>query len=300
MKRFSILFSILVILASNSLFSISLTPFKAKDGLASAQSQANKLRADAKLVSVATTSGSIPGVSGASFDYNFKNGKSNAWLYLFRSISPNDSLIAIGVVNVFVFIPQPVAIALIPENLINNSYTELASEISNNAINSDAMCESLLKDSKFNSLYLLDSNIKPSVCVLYQNTKDTFELKTNNPYWLTVFGSLANSDLTCFTDALTGETKCFTKAELNVEDSFKNNSFLYPNPASNFINIKFNIDANIENELAIFSSNGSLVKKVKFSDNLTNYSIADLANGSYIAIITSGDKSSVMPLVINK
>ncbi len=71
---------------------------------------------------------------------------------------------------------------------------------------------------------------------------------------------------------------------------------LYPNPASNELNIR-NVNGELISNIAIYAINGSLVKQVKSNNTYQNISVSDLQSGVYFIKVTSNDKVSNLKFI---
>lgn len=72
-------------------------------------------------------------------------------------------------------------------------------------------------------------------------------------------------------------------------NSLSNTIQLYPNPASNELNIH-NTTGELISNIAIYAINGSLVKEIKANNSSQNISVADLQSGVYFVKVTSNDR----------
>jgi hypothetical protein len=79
--------------------------------------------------------------------------------------------------------------------------------------------------------------------------------------------------------------------EIGFEDEMYT---LYPNPASEFVNIKLPENANVT--VKIFDLNGKLMKTVQLSEN-NEINISDISRGVYILDVFDGRKSTVQRLI---
>ena len=80
-----------------------------------------------------------------------------------------------------------------------------------------------------------------------------------------------------------------------VEDVVKSNFSIYPNPATNFINVS--ADETIE-KIAIFDIKGSLIFSKSYQQKRTSINISDFAKGMYTVKVLSMKNSSVQQLII--
>ena len=75
----------------------------------------------------------------------------------------------------------------------------------------------------------------------------------------------------------TGQENVPTDIESNVAENFS----IYPNPATDIVNIKSDSNA----ELAIFNATGKEVKRIRTNEGSTSINISDLPNGMYFIVI---------------
>ncbi len=75
---------------------------------------------------------------------------------------------------------------------------------------------------------------------------------------------------------------------------------IFPNPASEFVQIYKKHWANKEIKIEFYSISGSLVKESVIYKNNNRITISDLDNGSYIVKLISDNKSSIQKLLIRK
>jgi hypothetical protein len=85
-----------------------------------------------------------------------------------------------------------------------------------------------------------------------------------------------------------------------VSIDLKNNFALYPNPANDFIRVKYNFDN--QADLIIYDITGKLVKRESLIEGQTDYtfSIADLKSGVYFYSVNNGKDIVSMKKLIKK
>lgn len=126
-----------------------------------------------------------------------------------------------------------------------------------------------------------------------------------NPIY--VFGSAGTYTVTlivsnaCDSDTIT-DIIIITGTEINAKGD--NQMFVYPNPASDFVNIKYTIANAGEVTIDIINVNGELVAPVLNTDSApgtvhtATLNVTDLADGVYLVRMKSGDTQSATRLVI--
>ena len=80
----------------------------------------------------------------------------------------------------------------------------------------------------------------------------------------------------------------------------KENSSIYPNPASNLINFNFNIPNNADVVLDIYSVTGTLVKTVLLNPNQHQINVTDLKNGIYMIEVKSNNWLDKQKLIVQR
>jgi hypothetical protein len=78
---------------------------------------------------------------------------------------------------------------------------------------------------------------------------------------------------------------------------FENEILLYPNPARNELNLKWNDFNNIS--VAIFNSVGQISPAFFLSKNKSILDISELPNGLYFIKVDTGNKTGIKNLIIN-
>ena len=75
---------------------------------------------------------------------------------------------------------------------------------------------------------------------------------------------------------------------------------IYPNPASDYINIDANLTSMKSLNLTLLDYSGRIVKKVSYNDSMVNESIyvGDLAKGAYILEVKAGEYKGTQKLII--
>ena len=81
----------------------------------------------------------------------------------------------------------------------------------------------------------------------------------------------------------------------NVDYQFKNQLSVFPNPTSDIINIKANINLVI-NKLYIYNLNGRLLKES--TTDLNKINISELSKGIYLLkVVSNEDKTAVFRII---
>jgi hypothetical protein len=79
-----------------------------------------------------------------------------------------------------------------------------------------------------------------------------------------------------------------------------NNIELYPNPASEFVDISFDRSNNDDLTLNIYNITGTLVKSEMLKQNQRQINIGDLSNGIYLVEIKSNNFTENQKLIIQR
>lgn len=109
-------------------------------------------------------------------------------------------------------------------------------------------------------------------------------------YW-----EIWNQDIvsTKFTSLLTNSTTCNSITAINEQKQIDQNEFfIFPNPASNILEVALNNNTNEYVELKIFDELGNLIRSQNTTHNLQTISVdvSDLSNGIYFLNLTSDNK----------
>lgn len=82
------------------------------------------------------------------------------------------------------------------------------------------------------------------------------------------------------------KSKEVTPVANNTETS--SNVIVYPNPASNVINVT---GADNESEITLINMNGQIVSQQKSANAVTQINVASVANGNYVMLVKNGNES---------
>ena len=139
----------------------------------------------------------------------------------------------------------------------------------------------------------------------------------NGVTWSNVYDSVSNEELIIpnggnvyihAAPVLAGITGTY-QLNINVSEetlslgdiSYNNEIIVYPNPASEKINIKLKNDQLSYNNISIINSLGQVVKTQKSnSETDVNIDVKDLPSGLYLLNINSDSSTSVKKLIIEK
>ncbi len=103
--------------------------------------------------------------------------------------------------------------------------------------------------------------------------------------------NVCGSDTTC---------ELITINVLGIPEAFMEQISIYPNPASDHINIDANLTSMKSLELILLDYSGRIVKKASYNDSMVNESIyvGDLAKGAYILEVKAGEYKGTQKLII--
>lgn len=285
----SILIISLLLFIYNLSDAIELESYTAKQGYPAALKYVQDQLAfnTPELLAVGTANGEVEiGGTTNKIGFDMANGKSKGWSYAFIN-RQNGNTAIIGVGKYLGFYQAQDITDQIPEFFPDINSKKLTQDY----IDSDELPVLISGNSTYKDYIKSNPNSKPNL-VGIKNNYDNQTLKNDYPYWIAYFGE--NQDFACYTDALTGETKCdivtSIKKYITVANTF------YPNPAYN--NIKLNID-DYPTSITIVDIYGNKVfksdeKKVSFID-LTN-----MASGAYNLIFEYNDRIETEKLIIKK
>ena len=82
---------------------------------------------------------------------------------------------------------------------------------------------------------------------------------------------------------------------VNINETYKFNIKIYPNPSTGIINIKS--DGNIE-KVEIFDINGKQIKQIPLNNKLSSIDLSKNAKGIYFVKLISGDTVSVQKVIL--
>ncbi|MEL6812926.1 MAG: T9SS type A sorting domain-containing protein, partial [Bacteroidota bacterium] len=85
--------------------------------------------------------------------------------------------------------------------------------------------------------------------------------------------------------------------ELGVDDVFASKIAVYPNPASDRVNIRLELPS-VELQVEVFDTMGRKVRDLISVDDQSTYDVSDISGGVYYLKITQGDKVATKKLII--
>ncbi|MFD2550837.1 T9SS type A sorting domain-containing protein [Bizionia sediminis] len=147
---------------------------------------------------------------------------------------------------------------------------------------------------------------------LANNNLQTLDIRNNSNQTISMFSTLGNTNLSCImvdnvdadyllnwtidanSNFVQSSTAC-NALSLNPSEENKTNLVVYPNPASNVINIK-NLEANAR--IALFNANGQLIKNNTTLMGSTQIMVSDLASGLYILQIKTVTGTQSQKIII--
>lgn len=298
MIRFTTLFAIALFCIAVSASAQLTTPFKAKEGLATAQTMANTAGKNMEVYIIGTASQTF---SGISISFDMQSGKATAWLYVFRSKDTPDTVKAYGVVKVPILgfqameIPYGDIAAMIPidpQQSLNGV----------NYMDSDLMLNAMKSDSKLSAAISEDANIKLSYGAVAINPIPPYVV--GDPYWAAVFVSKYKR-VQCVLNAKTGAIDCMSE-KVSAEDGQEGSKAqVFPNPAASvaFVTIPKSIQST-DYSFGIFDETGNKITNLNAPTSgeaeTVSFSLESLPSGVYFFVFKSAKGEFSEKLVVSK
>ncbi|MEZ4723684.1 MAG: T9SS type A sorting domain-containing protein [Candidatus Kapaibacterium sp.] len=242
-----------------------------------------------KLTAVATMNQELD-MSGFTLKagMNVTNGKSEAWAYAIMDEGTEETAI-IGVVKLL--------FAFQALNLSGQSGFEIpgfvTEPISLKWRDSKVLVDDLSANATYQNYIKNNPEAEPQTTALSINTFNPL-FKMDYPYWVNTFG--IGESFVCYTDAVTGETDCLTLSNVKPMETVSNT--FSPNPANNYINLKFDNITNLES-IRIVDSFGNIVFETRNLENI-RINTDNLASGSYTIIYDYRNRFETEKLLIQK
>ncbi|OGU59606.1 MAG: hypothetical protein A2X64_04315 [Ignavibacteria bacterium GWF2_33_9] len=278
--------------------------FLPKEGISQVISQAvNSGFTSPVIYFVATTSyknDQMPGNLNPHID--LETGGAPVWLYQIRENTDTTKKLYYGVIKIKLLGVGVIQSIEISENDLGMDMPAIGTPLpGKNWMDSDSMVISLKNNIDFQNFKSSHTNTIIQVTIVGMNTfNPIFEL--GKPYWFGIItGDNAEQSLNCITDCWSGETTCL---EINavVEDNNGNYVKLYPNPASNYLNMEIpETWDGINLTVKIFDIAGNEVMNagVQRNMNYLNLPLDYLPNGNYLISISDGKNTVQDMFVVN-
>lgn len=274
------------------------TPFKAKEGLATAQALANTAGKNMEVYIIGTASQTF---SGISITFDIQTGKATAWLYVFRSKDTPDTVKAYGVVKV----------PIIGFQAMDIPYGDIASMIpvdpkqSLNGVNymdSDQMLSTMKSDSKLSAAISEDPSTKLTYGAVAVNPIPPYVV--GDPYWAALFTSKYKK-VQCVLNAKTGAIDCLSEKVSAEDGENATKPQVFPNPANNvvFVTVPKSIQSS-EYSFGIFDETGNKITDLNAPTSgeteTVSFTLESLPSGVYFFVFKSAKGEFSEKLVIAK
>lgn len=282
--------------------------YNASEGKSAAKKVADTTITSAQLIGILTLGDTTSAISlpldVTFFDYT--NGTSQGWLYLYRGKvkgKTTDTIISIGVVAIgssqFKFFQAlPVGLGL----PIFDTFFAKDSVMPTKFTDSDAMMKNIRANADYKMFIANEPNSKSAVVPIRFSPSSIF-FPSNTLVWgLTFFDQKnPNSTLLCEVNGRTGETKC--QSFTGVEEQTQVSSFtITPNPAKNQATLTIPNELFAPNvSVELFNALGTSLQRFSVSINITEkitIPLGGLADGVYFVRYTANGRNYTKSLVI--
>ncbi len=297
MIKFTTLFACLLLCITLSA-SAQFTPYKAKEGLATAQAMASAAGNNMEVYIIGTASQTF---SGVSVSFNMQTGQATAWLYIFRSKDDPENAKAYGVVKLPIIgfqgmeIPYSDIAGMIPvdpkQSLVGFNYMD-----------SDVMLNTMKADSKLSEAISEDPNTILTYGAVAINPIPPYIV--GDPYWAALFTSKFKK-VQCVLNAKTGQIDCLSE-KVSAEDAADNSAAkVFPNPATNvaFVTIPKSIQSS-DYSFGIFDESGNKITNLNAptsgESETVSFTLESLPAGVYFFVYKSAKGEFNEKLVIAK
>lgn len=306
-KSLSILI-IPIVLCMMSITASSQIPFmafKANEGVSTAKKSAESSIASAKLIGIVTlgdTTSQIQIPLDITF-FNYTNGTSQGWVYIYRGKVKNstkDTVITVPVAAANV-LGAPF-FQVIPVDLGLGSLAGFYSKdsvIPTKFISSDVMIKNIKANADYKIFAAANPDSKPFLVPLgYYPSAILFP--RNSLIWELSFPA-KNGAMVCEVHGITGETKC--QSFTGVEEQTQTSSFaITPNPAKNQATLTIPNELFAPNvSVELFNALGTSLQRFSVSINITEkitIPLDGLADGVYFVRYTANGRNYTKSLVI--
>lgn len=281
--------------------------YKATEGVSAAKKLSEAGLATAQLVGVVTlgdtTSAFQLPVNAKFFDYT--NGKSDGWVYIFRGKSKTtskDSTVSIPLAKLPLLGYQTIAVNL-PLDGISSLFSK-DSVLPNKFLESDKMIQNIQATADY-KLYAKANPNPKAAFIPVGFTPFSVYFPSNSPIWRLTFGGVGtNGTLNCEVHAITGEAKC-TAIAVGVEEETETSDLLItPTPAVNAVSITipqrlYSPQPTIELYNSIGVKINSYTLSIGSGEKIT-LPLDGLSDGVYFMKYSGGSISITKPIVIQR
>jgi|JI9StandDraft_2_1071091.scaffolds.fasta_scaffold87571_2 hypothetical protein len=305
--KLSTIFSVLMFILCSHAQSQIFVAYKATEGVSAARKIADAGLTNSQFVGVVTLGDTMSAlqlpINAKFFDY--KTGKSDGWIYVFRGKSKttsNDSTLTIPIAKLPLLGFQTIALDL-PLAGISSLFSR-DSVLPNNFLESDKMILNIQATADYKVYAKANPNPKASfIPVGY--TPFSLYFPSNSPIWRLTFGGIGtNGTLNCEVHAITGEAKC-TAIAVGVEEETETGDLLItPNPAVNAVSITIPQQLySPQTTIELYNSIGVKISSYTLSigsGEKINLPLDGLSDGVYFMKYSGGSISITKPLIIQR
>lgn len=215
--RGSILFLAMVVATVSATAQFNLPEFLPGDCRQAAISSAKQKAPDAELIAVLTAKIAVPfGGNNIDVSFNLENGRSEAWIYVFRSVS-GDSSIFLPVIRIPIIqtcTPLDLGLPSLPIGELGTS------PVVQSPLQGTAVINALKTVPKYNAYRAAYPDSLPNVVSLGSAVADLPAFPAGTPYWFFLFvGQAGSQNMTCFVHAESGLADCIGPDINSVADA---------------------------------------------------------------------------------
>lgn len=253
---------------------------------------------DPLLIGVGTIVGPVEGLP-IELTFSVNSGLATAWVYYFKSSVTSQNKMAVALFNIMV--------NMLPYDVTNVSLENFPNLPENEIIvdwmDTDEFCNNLLKNLTAKEFFEIPGS-KVNIQYVALGINNEYDLAPKGEtYWIINANSEEGEgpNLTCFTNAVTGETIC---AILNSIFEIESNHGLvaYPNPANSYTSIPLPENTSNINKIEAINSLGEIfsIDILSFSGDTIEINTEKLSNSTYMITVETANKIFVYPLIIQR
>lgn len=302
MRQIILVLTIGIAVSISAFSQIPFEKYRSNEGYSYALTEAEKELDSPELIGIATVTGDYS-YQQLEFHLEFDEteGKSTAWLYIFRSSVEPDSA------KSWIVIKPPLVgyMALLFDMFDLSIYTSFFADEKidiENCLNSKQMMDSIAKNENYAKI-VADTSWGLRVAGLGVGANDLV-FEKGKPFWLATFANETDR-MNCYVHGETGETICMTFASVETLDNDSQILQVYPNPSSGRISVT--LPETHQGEIIsyrIYSINGIMFQSA-YNIEINTKEIAiecpALSQGLYFIVIQSNNnKYSGTFYIINK